>query len=103
MIEPRVRPLEPGAVYLGEGSVFERARSEMLHLARVYPVDRLLAVFRANAGIDTRGALPPGTWEDVGHPDEKPWSEHDYPGRENAPTAQRVTTVEHAPALDRLS
>ena len=87
MIEPRVRPLEPGAVYLGEGSVFERARSEMLHLARVYPVDRLLAVFRANAGIDTRGALPPGTWEDVGHPDEKPWSEHDYPGRENAPTA----------------
>ncbi|SNU01925.1 hypothetical protein SAMN06298212_12028 [Ruaniaceae bacterium KH17] len=85
--EPIVRQLPAGAVEVGEGSVFERAREEMLHLARVYPLDRLLAVFRANAGIDTRGARPPGTWEDFGHPDEEPWSEADYPGRENAPTA----------------
>ena len=74
-------------VRLGETSVFQRARSEMLHLARVYPADRLLAVFRANAGLDTRGAVPPGSWEDFGHPAEDAWSEHDYPGREAAQTA----------------
>lgn len=69
------------------GGVFTRARDQMLHLARVYPVDRLLAVFRANAGLDTRGALPPGGWEDFGHPDEDAWGPDDYPGREAAPTA----------------
>ncbi len=87
MIEPRLQPLAPGAAHLGAESVFVRARDEMLHLARVYPLDRLLAVFRANAGLDTRGAVPPGTWEDFGHPQEQPWSELEYPGRENAPTA----------------
>ncbi|WP_069766819.1 beta-L-arabinofuranosidase domain-containing protein [Streptomyces sp. LUP30] len=35
----------------------------MLDFARAYPVDRILAVFRANAGLDTRGARPPGGWE----------------------------------------
>src|SRR5699024_4539679 len=59
----------------------------MLDLARNYPVDRLLAVFRANAQLDTRGARPPGNWEDHGHPKEDAWSEHDYPGREEAQTA----------------
>ena len=74
-------------VRLGDESVFQRARTEMIHLARVYPVDRLLAVFRANAGLDTRGAQPPGSWEDFGHPAEEAWGEHDYPGREAAQTA----------------
>ncbi|MFI2363922.1 beta-L-arabinofuranosidase domain-containing protein [Promicromonospora sp. NPDC019610] len=69
------------------GGIFTRARDQMLHLARVYPVDRLLAVFRANAGLDTRGARPPGGWEDFGHPDEDAWGPDDYPGREAAPTA----------------
>jgi uncharacterized protein len=67
--------------------VHARTRDQMLHLARVYPVDRLLAVFRANAGLDTRGAAPPGNWEDFGHPDEQPWSGKDYPGADAAPTA----------------
>ncbi|MFJ7996201.1 hypothetical protein ACIQ7D_03380 [Streptomyces sp. NPDC096310] len=35
----------------------------MLEYARSYPADRILAVFRANAGLDTRGARPPGGWE----------------------------------------
>ncbi|MFE5409384.1 beta-L-arabinofuranosidase domain-containing protein [Microbacterium sp. NPDC056569] len=83
----RAREFALSDVRLGGASVFQRARVEMLHLARVYPVDRLLAVFRANAGIDTRGALPPGSWEDFGHPAEDAWSEHDYPGREAAQTA----------------
>ncbi|MGO4535872.1 beta-L-arabinofuranosidase domain-containing protein [Leifsonia sp. 2MCAF36] len=83
----RVHPFALDEVRLGDGSVFARAREQMLHLARVYPVDRLLAVFRANAGLDTRGAAAPGAWEDFGHPNEEPWGERDYPGREAAQTA----------------
>jgi hypothetical protein len=74
-------------VTLGVASPFHAAQERMLHLARVYPVDRLLAVFRANAGLDTHGAEPPGNWEGFGHPEEEPWGESDYPGRESAPTA----------------
>jgi len=84
---PDLAPFPLGDVALGDGSVFARARDEMLHLARVYPADRLLAVFRANAGLDTRGARPPGGWEEFGHPDEEPWGEADYPGPEAAQTA----------------
>ena len=79
-------PFPLGAVALHDG-IFTRARDQMLHLARSYPVDRMLAVFRANAGLDTRGALPPGGWEHFGHPDEEPWGPEEYPGREAAPTA----------------
>jgi DUF1680 family protein len=79
-------PFPLTAVELHDG-VFTRARDQMLHLARTYPVDRLLAVFRANAGLDTRGALPPGGWEDFGHADEDAWGPDDYPGREAAPPA----------------
>lgn len=83
----QLRPFPLDRVRLGDDSVFARAKNQMLHLARVYPVDRLLAVFRANAGLDTRGASAPGNWEDFGHPREQAWGEHDYPGRENAQTA----------------
>ena len=83
----QLRPFPLDRVQIGDDSVFARAKNQMLHLARVYPVDRLLAVFRANAGLDTRGALAPGNWEDFGHPREQAWGEHDYPGRENAQTA----------------
>ncbi len=86
-LAPALRPFPLDRVRLGDDSVFARARDQMLHLARVYPVDRLLAVFRANAGLDTRGAAAPGNWEDFGHPYEEAWGEHDYPGRENAQTA----------------
>ncbi|MFC8798750.1 glycoside hydrolase family 127 protein [Promicromonospora sp. NPDC057138] len=84
--EAVAEPFPLAAVELTSG-IFTRARDQMLHLARTYPVDRLLAVFRANAGLDTRGALPPGGWEDFGHADEEPWGPDDYPGREAAPTA----------------
>ena len=82
-----LRPFPLDRVRIGDDSVFARARDQMLHLARVYPVDRLLAVFRANAGLDTHGAPAPGNWEDFGHPNEQAWGEADYPGRENAQTA----------------
>jgi DUF1680 family protein len=83
---PVAEPFPLDAVELHD-SVFTRARDQLLHLALTYPVDRVLAVFRANAGLDTRGALPPGGWEDFGHPDEEAWGPDEYPGREAAPTA----------------
>ncbi|PUB25917.1 hypothetical protein C8K30_1064 [Promicromonospora sp. AC04] len=86
MSDAVAEPFPLSAVELHDG-IFTRARDQLLHLARVYPVDRVLAVFRANAGLDTRGALPPGGWEDFGHPDEDAWGPDDYPGREAAPTA----------------
>ncbi|SDD37448.1 beta-L-arabinofuranosidase domain-containing protein [Glycomyces harbinensis] len=86
-VTPLVRPFALDAVRLGDASAFARARSALLHLARVYPVDRLLAVFRRNAGLDDRGAVPPGNWEGFGHPNEDAWGEGDYPGRESAQTA----------------
>ncbi|NEA99308.1 beta-L-arabinofuranosidase domain-containing protein [Streptomyces sp. SID13726] len=57
-----VQPFPLDQVTLGEG-VFPRKRDLMLDYARSYPADRILAVFRANAGLDTRGARPPGGWE----------------------------------------
>ncbi|MFF3333855.1 glycoside hydrolase family 127 protein [Streptomyces sp. NPDC002888] len=57
-----VRPFALDQVTLGDG-VFRRKRDLMLDYARSYPADRILAVFRANAGLDTRGARPPGGWE----------------------------------------
>ncbi|MFJ9738318.1 glycoside hydrolase family 127 protein [Streptomyces sp. NPDC101166] len=55
-------PFPLSQVTLGEG-VFRRKRDLMLDYARSYPADRILAVFRANAGLDARGARPPGGWE----------------------------------------
>lgn len=55
-------PFPLSQVALGD-SVFRRKRDLMLGYARSYPADRILAVFRANAGLDTRGARPPGGWE----------------------------------------
>ncbi|MFD5315906.1 glycoside hydrolase family 127 protein [Streptomyces sp. NPDC127098] len=58
----RVHPFRLDQVSLTEG-VFQAKRDLMLDYARAYPADRILAVFRANAGLDTRGATPPGGWE----------------------------------------
>ncbi|MFI1487482.1 beta-L-arabinofuranosidase domain-containing protein [Streptomyces sp. NPDC020747] len=57
-----VIPFALDQVALGNG-VFRQKRDLMLDYARSYPADRILAVFRANAGLDTRGARPPGGWE----------------------------------------
>jgi DUF1680 family protein len=57
-----VHPFPLDGVTLGAGA-FRRKRDLMLDHARTYPADRILAVFRANAGLDTRGARPPGGWE----------------------------------------
>ena len=67
-----VRPFHLTQVRLGNG-LFQEKRDRMLHYARNYgsetdPVagpDRLLSIFRANAGLDTRGAQPVGSWENA--------------------------------------
>ncbi|MFV0137450.1 beta-L-arabinofuranosidase domain-containing protein [Streptomyces sp. HMX87] len=57
-----VRPFGLEDVALGPG-VFADKRRLMLDHARGYDVHRLLQVFRANAGLSTRGAVAPGGWE----------------------------------------
>lgn len=57
-----VRPFALEDVTLGPG-VFAGKRQLMLDHARGYDVHRLLQVFRANAGLSTRGAVAPGGWE----------------------------------------
>ncbi len=67
-----VRPFRLDRVALGPG-VFRDKRDRMLNYARSYGSetdpfagpDRLLSIFRANAGLDTRGAEPVGSWENA--------------------------------------
>ncbi|WP_128379311.1 beta-L-arabinofuranosidase domain-containing protein [Streptomyces cavernae] len=56
------RPFALKDVTLGQG-IFSAKRQLMLDHGRGYDVDRLLQVFRANAGLSTRGAVAPGGWE----------------------------------------
>ncbi|MFE0786223.1 beta-L-arabinofuranosidase domain-containing protein [Streptomyces mutabilis] len=57
-----VRPFGLEDVTLGRGD-FSDKRRLMLDHARDYDVNRLLQVFRANAGLSTLGAVAPGGWE----------------------------------------
>ncbi|GAA3871202.1 hypothetical protein GCM10023084_25320 [Streptomyces lacrimifluminis] len=57
-----LRPFELKDVSLGQG-VFANKRQLMLDHGRGYDVNRLLQVFRANAGLSTGGAVAPGGWE----------------------------------------
>lgn len=43
--------------------LFTAKRDLMLEYARAYPADRILSIFRANAGLETKGAEPVGGWE----------------------------------------
>lgn len=71
-------PFPLAAVALGE-SVFTRAQQQALVLYRAYSVDRLLAVFRRNAGLDYKSASPPGGWEEFGpNPDGQRWGPAEY-------------------------
>lgn len=73
-----VRPFPLSSVTLGQ-SVFTRALNQHLVLYRAFPVDKILAVFRRNAGLDTRGATPPGGWEEYGpNPDAQRWGPREY-------------------------
>jgi len=68
----RVRPFALTEVALGNG-IFQQKRDRMQHYARNYGSatdifagpDRMLRNFRFNAGLDTKGAQPPGSWENA--------------------------------------
>ncbi|MEH1125461.1 beta-L-arabinofuranosidase domain-containing protein [Micromonospora sp. CPCC 206061] len=57
-----VRPFALKDIALGDG-LFADKRRLMLDFGRGYDVDRMLQVFRANAGLSTLGAVAPGGWE----------------------------------------
>ncbi|MCS5723651.1 glycoside hydrolase family 127 protein [Herbiconiux sp. CPCC 203407] len=78
-----LNPFPLSAVTLGQ-SVFTRAQQQALILNRAYSVDALLAVYRRNAGIDTKGARPPGGWEEYGpNPDAQRWGPAEYTRGQN--------------------
>ncbi|POX49876.1 glycosylase [Streptomyces sp. Ru71] len=58
----KLHPFGLDEVALGPG-LFADKRALMLAHARGYDVNRLLQVFRANAGLSTLGAVAPGGWE----------------------------------------
>jgi DUF1680 family protein len=60
----RLRPFSMAQVQVRNPEMVVN-RDRMLRLAREYPVDRVLANFRRTAGLDTRGAEPPGGWDDA--------------------------------------
>src|SRR4051794_6390172 len=60
----RAMPFALDAVRL-QPSIFTEKRDRMLAYARAYPADRILSNFRAAAGLDTKGAQPPGGWDDA--------------------------------------
>src|SRR5699024_12037833 len=71
-------PFSLSEIGMGEG-VYMRGHSHALALARAYPVDRILAVFHRNAGLDVGSATPPGGWEEYGPaPDEQRWGPGEY-------------------------
>lgn len=78
-----VRPFPLTSVTLGD-SVFTRALEQHLVLYRAYNVDKILAVFRRNAGLSTNGATPPGGWEEYGpNPDAQRWGPREYTRGQN--------------------
>ncbi|MEU8243895.1 beta-L-arabinofuranosidase domain-containing protein [Actinoplanes missouriensis] len=46
-------------------SVFTEKRDRILAYARAYDPDRIVSNFRTAAGLDNRGAQPPGGWDDA--------------------------------------
>ena len=62
LVPTGLRPFELSEVALTDG-LFSKKRDLVLAYARGYDVNRLLQVFRANAGLDTLGAIAPGGWE----------------------------------------
>jgi DUF1680 family protein len=73
-----VTPFPLAAVTLGQ-SVFRRAFDQHLVMYRAYSVDKILAVFRRNAGLPTGDATPPGGWEEYGpNPDAQRWGPREY-------------------------
>jgi uncharacterized protein len=57
-----VKPFANTDVTLAD-SLFTANRDRVLNFLNTYSADRMLAIFRTNAGLDAMGAQPPGGWE----------------------------------------
>ncbi len=100
-----VQPFPLTSVSLGQ-SVFTRALDQHLVLYRAYSVDKVLAVFRRNAGLDTNGATPPGGWEEYGpNPELQRWGPREYARGQNTRRRRRAacaaTTADTSSAASR--
>ncbi len=60
----KVKPFRLSEVSLTDRVLLAK-RDRMLRYAREFPVDRILANFRTEAGLPTGGAVPPGGWDDA--------------------------------------
>ncbi|MCI1936398.1 MAG: glycoside hydrolase family 127 protein, partial [Bifidobacteriaceae bacterium] len=83
------------------GGVFSRARDGMLAFAKAYPIDRMLACFRTNAGLDDGGAEPAGGWENYpkGSVDlarKQSWGPREYKRGQNKDTADGLLRGHYA-------
>src|SRR5689334_22280448 len=54
-----IKPFANTDVTLGD-SLFTANRDRVRNFLNTYSADRMLSIFRANAGLDTMGAQPPG-------------------------------------------
>lgn len=82
-----VQPFPLGKVAV-TGGVFDRAKQDQLNFARYYPIDRMLTCFRAQAGLDTKGAQPAGGWENfpngsLDKAKEQQWGDAEYKRGQN--------------------
>jgi DUF1680 family protein len=57
-----IKPFANGDVALGQ-SLFTANRDRVYNFLSSYSADRILSIFRTNAGLDNMGAQPPGGWE----------------------------------------
>src|SRR6185312_908490 len=60
----KVKPFDLSRVSLLPGVLCAK-QERMLRHAREFPIDRVLASFRREAGLPTGDALPPGGWDDA--------------------------------------
>lgn len=96
----KVQPFPLGDVEV-TGGVFTRARDGMLAFAKAYPIERMLACFRTNAGLDDGGVEPSGGWENYpkGSLDlarKQSWGPREYKRGQNKDTADGLLRGHYA-------
>lgn len=84
-----------------DGGVFERGKKGLLDFCRNYPVDRMLACFRTNAGLDDHGAEPAGGWENYPKNSrdlavKQQWGPREYVRGQNKDTADGLLRGHYA-------
>lgn len=96
----KIQPFALDEVNLN-GGVFDRAKQGLLEFAKNYPVDRMLTCFRAQAGLDTKGAAPAGGWENfpknsLDLAQKQQWGPKEYKRGQNKDTADGLLRGHYA-------